>query len=204
MAASILQEILSSLNRFDKFPFNPEEFSRIAAEVFSSINISVDDISDYLTDSWDEFGCDPSPVDFGEGPIVVSLHNERNWCLRATIWPAGEQSPWRDKVHNHFGFITTTAVTEIAYDENIYASFESISRGGENRRLIKGVVHIIGPGTIHRIVPLLAIPGISISVRTRAVRSKSQEYDESAGLIVDRTRAAFDEKQAIKSILKTL
>ncbi|MEO6399327.1 MAG: hypothetical protein ABIO72_00715 [Patescibacteria group bacterium] len=123
--------------------------------------------------------------------------------MRATVWPGSNEVGWRDVVHDHFGCIVTTALTPVAYDE---ARYEHI----EQRTLSSivplrcGDIRVIVPATVHRIIPSREGRGVSLSVRTRALRVSASERQEPEGIARPRTRGQVDTRRTILATLGQL
>lgn len=195
--------LVGDLQRCVAHQFDASAFVQRAAEALERAAISAREIKSYIERRWDVSSPGNYWVDTDAPPFLIDLHLEPDWCLRSTIWDVDASAPWEDKPHNHFGFIATTAVSDVAYRENLYTSFEHAARGDSCSRILqRGTVHIITPDTIHAVVLSKDMVGITLSVRTRAVSDLTYEYDRATGRVVERTKSAQDRKLAVLDYLR--
>ena len=180
-----------------------EEFVIVAGQLLMEAEISTAQVRSFLHDQWDPGSCLPHLVDTDLPPFLIDLHTNNDWCLRATIWPAEDETDWRDVPHSHFGFIATTPITDVAYRVRVYPSFEQMDDDITAEPFRRGDLHLIRPPTIHEVVLPEGSFGISLSLRTRAVREISEEWNRAERRIETRTKSALDRKRAVLKYLET-
>ena len=92
-----------------------ERFVAAAGQLLIESEISPAQVCSFVYDQWDPCSCLPHLVDTDTPPFLIDLHTSEDWCLRVTVWPTQDETEWRDVPHNHFGFIATTSITDVAY-----------------------------------------------------------------------------------------
>lgn len=193
-----MRELISAVRVVAARSRTPDILARRVAPVLVECAPSVEDVGAYLDRTWDPGSCLAPPMDTPEPPFVLDVERTEHWLLRITFWPPAAESTWRDAVHDHFGYIVTTALTASAYCEDIFASFRH--RKPTSRELTRGKAHIIEPSTIHRI-SLPASWGLSLALRTRSVRRRARERDLATGKMRTRSRATEDYKRLALGLL---
>jgi len=180
-----------------------EQFVTDAGQLLIEAEISTAQVCSFVQRQWDPDGCRPHLVDTDTPPFLIDLHTNNDWCLRATIWPAEDETDWRDVAHSHFGFIATTPITDVAYRVRLYRSFDSMDDEIPPEPFRIGDLHLIRPSTIHEVLLPESSFGISLSLRTRAVREISEEWNRSQRRVEIRTKSALDRKRAVLKYLET-